>query len=271
MRFNPKIVKGIFTLGAVIGVAATGYLAAKNGEDIVSVEDCIKEEIAFYDNKKDKAVHIVKSTPRILRASWKPLVAMGATYACMIASHKLTAKQIAALTATCAYVTRNRDFLEDKLKEVVGEEELSKIKKQFVAREIVKEKIVWGGPTVERSVFCFEDDDEGVLCIEGYSGRWFRCPKDRIIEAQNQLEHLFEQDIYCCMNDYYGFLGITMTQFGHEKGWVNHEDYYHEIHFTNTLLMPEEWGDYGPDGQYVNEPVYVLEIDTFPMECWQEV
>lgn len=271
MKFNQNVLKNLFTVGAVLGVAATAYFAAKEGEKITNLENTIKDEISYYDNKKAKIVHVVRSTPRIVKTSWKPLACMGATYACMIGSSKITAKQIAALTATCAYITRNRDFLEQKLKEVVGEEELTKIRKEFAAKEIVKEKIVYGGPTVEKSVFCIEDDDEGVLCLEGYSGRWFRCPKERVYEAQEALKHLFENEIYCCMNDYYGLLGITMTQFGHEKGWVNHEDYYHEIHFTNTMLKPEEWGDYGPDGQYVTEDVFVLEIDTYPMECWQEI
>jgi len=263
MKFNPKIVKGIFTLGAVVGVAATGYLAAKNGEDIVLVEDRIKEEIAFYDNKKDKAVHIVKSTPRILRASWKPLVAMGATYACMIASHKLTAKQIAALTATCAYVTRNRNYLEQKLKEYVSDEDLAKIRKSFAASEIVREKTVWGGPTVEVSAFCMETEEDSVLCYEDFFGRWFRCPKDHVLEAQKQLKHLYD-DPYsiCSYNDYYGLLGITMTKSGNIWRWK--KDELSELHFTNTMLTPQEWGDYGPEGEYLTEPVYLLEVDTWP-------
>lgn len=271
MRTNPKILKGLFGIGAVAGVIATAYFSARKGQKITEVTDEIAEKVKAAEDKPSKIKVAVKSVPDFVKVAWQPLLCMGGTFTCMAISRKITIKQIAALTATCAYVTRNRNYLEQKLKEYVSDEDLAKIRKSFAASEIVREKEVWGGPTIEKSVFCIEEDDEGVLCFEGFLGRWFRCPKNRVLEAQKQLQHMFDQDIYCCMNDYYGFLGITMTQAGHTWGWVNHDDYFTGLHFTNTLLAPEEWGDYGYDGEYVTEPVYVLEIDTTPMECWQEV
>ncbi len=271
LKSKPNLLHGVFVLGAVVGVVATAYFSAKNGQKITEATDEIVEKVKAEEDKPAKIKAVVKSVPGFAKVAWQPLVCMGATYACMIATHKINAKQIAALTATCAYVTRNRNYLEQKLKEYVGEEELAKIKKGFVAKEIVREKIVYGGPTVEVSAFCREEDDPGVLCFEGFSGRWFRCPKDHIEEAQKQLQKMFEDDIYCCYNDYFGFLGITMTQFGHEWGWVNHDDHYSEIHFTNTMLTPEEWDDFGPDGGHVGENVYVLETDVWPMEAWMEI
>ena len=264
MKFNQNVLKNLFTVGAVLGVAATAYFAAKDGDKITELENTIKDEISYYDNKKAKIVHVVRSTPRIVKTSWKPLVCVGATYACMAVSSKITAKQIAALTATCAYITRNRDFLEQKLKDVVGEEELTKIRKEFAAKEIVKEKIVYGGPTVEKSVFCIEDDDEGVLCFEDFFGRWFKCPKERVLEAEEQMRHLYSDSSvpYSCYNDFYGLLGITMTTAGGMWSWK--KDEISDLHFTNTLLTPTEWGDYGPDGEYVNEDVYLINTDTWP-------
>lgn len=263
MKLSQNVLKNLFTIGAIVGVAVTGYLAAKNGEKICDACRLVNEETRSMD-KPAKIKHFVKNTPYLAKRMWKPVLAGSATYACMIASHKISGKQIAALTATCAYLTRNRDFLEKKLKETVGEETFAKIKKEFVAQEIVKEKIVWGGPTVEKSVFCIEEDDEGVLCYEDMFGRWFRCPKEHVLDAEEQMKHLYDDSSvpYCCYNDFYGLLGVTMTTAGGMWYWKKNE--ISNLHFTNTLLTPEEWGDYGPEGEYLNEDVYLIQSDTWP-------
>lgn len=269
MKVNINFVKALLTIGAVAGVAGTAYFSAKNGEKICDAWRLTLEETKDMD-KPSKIKHVVKNAGYLAKPSWKVLVTGGATTACILASHTINAKQIAALTATCAFLTRNRNYLEDKLKETVGEEKLAKIKEEFVKKEYV-EKVVYGGPSVETSVLCHEYGDKGVLCFDGWSGRWFRCPEEAVIDAQNNLIKMFDEDIYCCYNDFFGFLGITMTNFGHQWGFVNNPDFFSGLHFTNTLLTPEEWGDYGPDGRCVDEPVLVIEIDEWPMECWQEV
>ena len=269
MKLNLNIVKTVLTVGAVLGVAGTAYFSAKDGKKICDTCSMVASETENLDTA-DKIKHYIRRTPILAKPMWKPLVVGGATTVCILASHRISAKQIAALTATCAFLTRNRNYLEDKLKETVGEERLAEIKKEFTKKEYV-EKVVYGGPTVEISVLCEENDDPGILCFEGFSGRWFRCPKQAVLDAQNAFRHLFEEDYYCCLNDYYCLLGITMTQFGHLWGFVNDRDYFSDIHFTNTYLTPAEWGDYGPDGRCVNEDVFVLEFDTWPIEGWDEL
>lgn len=264
MKINHNLIRSVFTIGAVAGVAVTAYFAAKNGDNICDACNAVKNEMELYPDKPSKIKAAVKMAPAFIKVAWKPLVAGGLTYGCMFASHRVTAKQVAALTATCAYVTRNRNFLEGKLKEYVGEEELAKIKKEFVAQEIVREKIVWGGPTVEKSIYCAEDNDDGVLCYEDYLARWFRIPEPRIKEAQDLLIKLFKDDsqVYCSYNDYYAFLGITMDRAGELFGW--HKDDFNELHFTNTVVTPKEWGDIGPDGGELTENVHILNVDTWP-------
>ena len=260
MRLN--LIKNICRIGAVAGVVGTAYFAIKRGEQICKTIDEIKAEAKKLESGK-KAGHYISSVPKLARPMLPVVTCAAGSIACMVISERISYKQIAALTATCVYLSKNRDFLQNKLKEVVGEEKLEDIKKEFTTQEAPK---LYFGPSVE------ETGHGDLLCYEGYSGRWFRSSKEAVLEAQAQLQDAFTNDIYCCMNDYYNFLGMTMTQFGHELGWVNNKDWYGpELHFTNTLLEANEWADWGPDGGLIDEPIYVLEIDTLPMYSWQEI
>ena len=260
MKMN--LIRNLLRIGAVGGVIGTAYFSAKNGLAICERCKEVKQEARFLEKPK-RITHYIKRAPYLAKPLLPTIGCAAGSIVCMAASERISYKQIAALTATCAYLAKNRDFLENKLKEVVGEEKLQEIKKEFIIKEAPK---MVSFPSVE------ETGKGSLLCLEGYSGRWFRSSEEACIEAQEYLQKVFEEDKRCCLNDYYAFLGITMTQFGHEKGWVNDPDWYGpELRFTNTYLEPCEWDDLGPDFQPVNEPVYVLEIDIIPMDCWQEI
>lgn len=270
MRTNPKILKGLFGIGAVAGVIATAYFSARKGQRITEVTDEIAEKVKASEDKPSKIKTAVKSVPDFVKVAWEPLLCMGGTFTCMAISRKITIKQIAALTATCAYVTRNRNYLEQKLKEYISDEDLAKIKKEFAKKEIV-EKIVYK-ETPEISSLC-TGEDPGVLCYESIIGRWFRCPKNGILQGEEYVEKVFEDLKYCCMNDLYGFWGIAMSHPGQAYGWFNNEDYYTKLEFRNTMLGPEEWNGSGPDGKELKEPVFVIEPDSWslPMIGWEEL
>ena len=256
------LIKNICRIGAVAGLVGTAYFSVKKGEEIRRRFDVVKLESTAMD-KKHTAYHYIKKVPYLAKPLIPTLVCAAGSVTCMAISEKISYRQVAALTATCIYLTKNRDFLEKKLEEVVGKERLADIKKEFVKKEA---EGIANFPCVEETGF------GDLLCLEGYSGRWFRSSKEKCIEAQEMLQKQFDEDIYCCLNDYYGYLGITMTQFGHELGWVNDSDWMGpKIGFSNMLLTPEEWDDKGPDLQPMKEPVFVLEIDQMPMYSWQEV
>lgn len=259
MRFDKRI---IFKLGAIAGVGVTAYVAVKRASKIEEATKEVKE--AMPEDKKEKTRHIVKAVPKMVKASWPVLVSGGATVGCVLVMDHISYKQIAALTASCAYLAKNRDYLAGKIKDMVGEEKLREIQEAFVKEEAPKEP--WYGCSIE------ETGAGDLLCLEGYSGRWFRSSEKAVKEAQAMLQKLYEDDIYICMNDYYGYLNITSTQFGHELGWVNSKDWYPpELKFTNTLIPAGECLESGPDGKPLKEDLYVLEIDIPPMSCWQEV
>ena len=85
------------------------------------------------DNDKLKV-----SAMKIASVAWEfkgTIVVSGLTIACIIGSHKLSMKEIAALTATCGYLATNRDKLETEIRKLPGgEEALKAVKKEVMEK-----------------------------------------------------------------------------------------------------------------------------------------
>ena len=252
MKLDKRI---IFTTVACAGVVATGVASANGATKAEKLKAGLKEP-----SKMDLVKLYFKSY-------WLAGLLGAGTVASIIASHKLSSKQIAALTATAAYLTYNRDSLEHKLKEAVGEEKLQEIKHtiqehyagnklcgQF-ENDISIEQSKYGGDT---------------LFLDGYSGRFFKCTKKIVEEAEEELSRRFTEDHeYLSFNNFYELLGIQKTQFGDQYGWPANEDWYdlnNGIIFNNWFLSD---GTEAHDG-----PLYVIEFfdhNSYPIECWKEL
>lgn len=260
---NFDLVKNACRIGTVAGLFGAVYFSAKRGEEICRTCKQVNDE-SFGMTAGKKVKHYIRNTPRLAKPLAPTLACAAGSITCMVISERISYKQIAALTATCVYLTKNRDFLEKKLEEVVGKERLEEIKQEFVKKEGTA---LIDFPSVENTA------NGDLLCLEGYSGRWFRSSQEAVEEAQAMLSKMHEEGDYLAFNDYYGLLGISMTQFGNEFGWPASEDWCEPVlRFNNTYLDVGEWDDVGPDVRMkLHEPLLVLEIDTLPMECWQEV
>ena len=252
MKLDKRI---IFTTVACAGVVATGVASANGATKAEKLKAGLKEP-----SKKDLVKLYFKSY-------WLAGLLGAGTVASIIASHKLSSKQIAALTATATFLTYNRDSLEHKLKEAVGEEKLQEIKhtiqehyagNKFCGQfenNISIEQSKYGGDT---------------LFLDGYSGRFFCCTLKKVEEAEQELNRMFTEDKQSiCMNHFYKLLGINTTQFGSQYGWTANPDWYDMskgIVFNNWFLS---------DGTKTHdEPLYIIEFldrDSYPMEYWKEL
>ena len=240
IRINKRIVTLALSILGVIGVGTTSVLSVK----------CSKKANAAED-KKDKV------------KAYIPAIASGmATSACIIGSHCISAKEIAALSATCAYAVSNRDKIEKKIREKLGDEKLKEVKEES-KKEMIQEPSAKSETWKQQSV---EWTGKGTMkFLEGYSGRLFWSSLGEVKRAEKQLNWRFHQGEYVCLNDFYELLGIEKTHFGAEFGWPANDDYYdydleEPIHFENTIV---EDGD--------GEPICLIDIYTYPMEAWLEV
>lgn len=239
MRRN-VILTGLSFAGVVLTGAAVGWGTFK-------AHDILKDSGYSF---KDKLKH-----------SWKYYIPAGVlgtfTLSAIGLNSYMNYKDLAAISGAAAFTYKNRKFLEEKIREKVSDEDIKKLKAKFL------------GDNIPKNLSSIEVTGDGdLLCLDGYSGRWFRSSAEAVQEAERKLNEKFHTDRYCSMNDFYDFLGITTTHFGWQYGWANSEDWYDDeegILFENTMVEADEIGNES------EEPVYIIDLYTYPMECWQEV
>ena len=252
-----RMLSFIFSGIAIGGVVVTATLSAKRAPkyDKILNAQC-PEEIP---TKKDKAVAVAKTY-------WPAFVSGGVTITSIILAEKVNLKEIAIITGTATFLARNRDLLEEKIIEHMGEEGGKKIIGE-VEQQLIKEHYICkAGPSVE------ETGRGDLLCYEGYSGRWFRSSEVAVQKAINELNDAFEAGEYLCLNDFYERLGIETTHFGAQYGWAANSDYYDgPIDIEATLCEHHELTNAYGQMESLDECVLLIDVYTYPMECWMEV
>lgn len=238
---------GLSLLG-VGGVAITSWLSVKCHEKAKEKED-----------KKEKIF------------AYAPAFISGiGTSACILGSHHVNRKEIAALTASCTYLAANRDKIEQKIKDRFGAETLKDVKTQAnaeAAKEGSREITTTKTKTMLPHKSSIEWTGKGPLkCFEGYSGRYFYSSLEEVVAAEKRLNSRLHDGEYVCLNDFYKELGIAVTHFGNTFGWPASEDYYdisleEPIEFENTIV----------DDDFSGEKVLIIDVYTYPMEDWDMV
>lgn len=235
--------------GVVATTAVTAYMSPKADRAIKARKNVITKT----NIKADKLELVKTAAPYYIPTALLCFL----TISTILLNHREYKKELLAMSAASAYLAANRD----KIKATLEKPEVKKIiGKIFPTKEEFKHQ------TIE------ETGNGDLLCIEGYSGRIFRSSQEAVIKAQERLieEYINPDCGYCCMNDYYQYLGIEETQFGYEYGWANTDEEYYPnepIEFSNELIAADA------PGNEFGEPIFVTEFQEYwyPMEGWMEV
>lgn len=300
INFKKYLTPKLFTGLAIVGVGATVYFAVKETKDAVRKEERVEQEKTEPGDGsgsqtevegEDSKARIKETAGRVAETLWTYKFT-GTSALCTIlfilASHKLSAKEIAALTATCGYLATNRDKLETEIRKLPGGEEALKAVKAEMAAKKAEEAADKEEPKKIWRYQCVEDTGNGdLLCLEGWSGRLFRSSLDAVEQAQARFNDYRDEsfDIQApsgdiesfpaalSMNELFDEYGMERTQLGHEFGWPADDDYYptRRIKFINTLIALDKL-DPVTKARY-NEDLLVIEFDDGyqPMQCWQEI
>lgn len=236
MRINRRIIALGLSLLGVAGVGVTSVLSVRCHEKVKDEPD-----------KKKKII------------GYAPAIASGiATGACIMGSHCISAREIAALTASCAYLAGNRDKIVARVREKYGDEAVKEIQKEVIAEPV---------ELVEGDEIILTSKKGGTQrFVDFYLGREFYSTLDQVEQAEKDLNWMFHNGEYVSMNDFYRLLGLPYTRAGDEFGWPANEDYYcytcdEPIIFENVRVEDDRTG----------EPLYLIDIRTPPMDCWMEV
>lgn len=233
----------VLSIIAGVGVVATAVTAIFGTKRYLEKLNALDMEKVRETPNKEKAIEAVKS--------FAPLaVATGGTIFCIAKANKSATKVIAGISATAGYLATNRDRLKEALKNSTGETVLP-----------CDMPYEYGGS--------IEATGNGDLkCFEGYSGREFYSSEEAVREAVGRFQSRFLGGEYLSLNDLYEELDIRPSHFGHQFGWPANPDYYD----TNIDIEVTRLDDYiKSDGTRAGEPCLVIDIYTYPMECWMEV
>ena len=153
------------------------------------------------------------------------IIASG-TIGCIIAAHHHNSKVQKSLAS--AYVLMDGMYKEYQktTNDLYGEDADGEIKKRMAIGHY-EDIIVFDGETL------FHDE---------YSGRFFKSTMDAVKEAEYHLNRNYALRGYCELNEFYDFVGLEPTEYGHTIGWSvdagNHYgyswiDFRHTQEFTD--------------------------------------
>ena len=235
MRINKRLLNNVLTITAMVGAIASPVIAVRG------------------DRKAREG-----QTSQV-KAYLPAAISTAVTVSCVAGSYYISKKQIAAVTAAGASMAA---VLKEKYNELYSymEEKHPEELKEYEREHIQAQMENTPAPEYLETV-TFEKDG-GILCFEGYSGRWFYSTEEDVLGAEEVFNEYYRRDKYISLNDFYELLHIEQTHFGAQYGWTTSQGYSpDEIRFENS------WIDLKGNG----EKVYCIEILDYPFESWFEI
>lgn len=240
----------ILTGAGVAGVFCTAWMAFKAGP---RAKEIIDRHTAM-NPPEGQQKEVIKDMVKELAPVILPTVGMAvATSVAIIGSNKVSSKRIAVLSA--AY-TMSSDALKDYQAKVVDMVDSKKVQK--IKESISKDKLDKNPITPSTDVIITGDGD--VLCMDCYSGRYFRSNAQKIGQAINELSADLQTDMYVSLNDFYSKLNLEPVPMGDDFGW-NVDD------LVRGQLTIDVNAHLTPDKQ----PCLVVNYDIFPREDFRSL
>lgn len=243
---EPAILSGI----GVAGVFITAWMAFKAGPKANYI---LEKHRCMIDSGKDKKEETKKAIKELAPVVIPPAAMAVATSVCIIGSNSVSSKRIAVLSAAYNVSESALKEYQNKVTEIVKPEKVKQIKESLAKDELEKNPI-------KPSTDVIVTGDGDVLCMDCYSGRYFRSNAQKIGQAVNELSADVQTDMYVSLNDFYSKIGIPSIPMGDDFGW-NVDDLNH------GQLSIEVSAHLTPDKQ----PCLVVNYDIFPREDYRRL
>ena len=207
------------TLLSVVGVGgtiATAFLTARStfkAAEIIATEQSDREkELEFPDT------HVAISKTEKAKLVWPlylPPVASGVlTVTCIIAAHRISSKQIVALTAAAGISERALTEYKDKVLEKFGAKEDEKLH-----ADIAQDRVNKFPPSSQIMIAGSGD----VLCYDMLTGRYFQSTMEELKRAENKVNYELIHYMSCSLTHFYDEIGLPPTSYSDTHGWnMNH-------------------------------------------------
>lgn len=188
----------ILTVIGAIGVVGTTVTAVRATPKALRL---LEEET---NNKGEPLTNI--EIVQIAAPTYIPTILVGgSTIGCIFGANILNTRQQAALTSAYALMDHTYKEYKNKVNELYGGDADVRIRE-----EIAKDKLREADITVTSDKALFFDE---------YSGRFFESTIKEVQDAEYHLNRNFALRGYCCLNEFYEFLGQPVTEYGATVGW----------------------------------------------------
>lgn len=249
---SPAILTGL----TLVGIAVTAYKAYKAGIVASDILNKHREEMDLVkpDDKNAKRA-VTKETVKALAPVVVPVILMGAvTGGCAVGAQSINGRRIAALSAAYTVTEKSLNDLNAKMKDMLGTK-----KAQSVKDNIAKDKLKEAGVPNDNQVVITGAGD--VLCMDEYSGRFFKSNAQKIDQAVNKLNNTVRCCRYVSLNDFYDLIGLARIPLGRDLGW-NEEDTIGDgrLPISFTAILNDN-----------NEPVLCVEYDIHIRRDYREL
>lgn len=199
---QPEILAGI----AVVGTAATAYLAARGGRKAQREIDnwLVLQE---FETKREKLIFEAKVT-------WKcyiPAALAGAgTIAAITASAHTGRNRTAAAIAAYTLTEKAYQEYKDAVVEQIGEEKEGKVRDKLAQEKVDRQ------PATE----VYRPDGGSMLCCELWTMRYFRADIESINRAVDKVNRIALAEEHGRLDDFYDLLGLDYTSQSHKVIWT---------------------------------------------------
>lgn len=220
--FTKKNSPAILTGAAIVGVLSTAYSAYKAGLRADKILKVYREDMKDCHPKDRDAKRAVigEATKKMLPVVAPPVIMGVATISCIVGSHSVSSRRIAALSAAYSLSESTVKNLNSKMEEMLGEK-----KSRAIRDSIMKDKL---RADAEKDKKILSDTnfvipgDGTVLCKDLYSGRFFYSNAERIQQAIAKCSYDVISDMYISLNDFYRAIDSPQLEsipMGDELGW----------------------------------------------------
>lgn len=236
---SPVILTGL----AIVGVISTAYAAYKAGPRADKILEAYRKDIRdCHPNDKEARIAVVGETvKKMVPVVAPPIIMGGTTIACIVGSHSVSSRRIAALSAAYSLSETTVKNLNSKMEDMLGEKKARAIKDSIMKDKLKADsekdkKILSDGQLVI-------PNDGTVLCKDLYSGRLFYSNAEKIKQAIAKCSYEIISDMYISLNDFYEAIDspqLPRIPMGEDLGWNIDDTINGKLPITLAALLTDD-------------------------------
>lgn len=193
----------LWLVGGIVGFVGTVVVASVTS---VKAHDILKEE-----EKKNPEITTGKKIAKVAPMYIPTAVLGGLSIAGLVKSHSLSAERIATIASAYSLTDQHLKAYQEKVKEKLGAS-----KEKEIRDDINKDRL--GKHPVNNTEVIITGDGE-VLCLESFTGRYFKSTMTKLEKAANRLNFRLVREMYVSLNEYNEEIGLPYVPGGDDLGW----------------------------------------------------